>query len=49
MTICSIGRRARAQGAWQSTLIAYKGAEEVARSVGETNPGLIEALLKSAL
>ena len=33
----------------QSTLIAYKGAEEVARSVGETNPGLIEALLTSAL
>jgi len=29
----------------QSTLIAYKGAEEVARSVGETNP----VLLKSAL
>ena len=33
----------------QSTLIAYKGAEEIARSVGDTNPGNIEALLKSAL
>jgi thiol-disulfide isomerase/thioredoxin len=33
----------------QSTLITFKGAEEIARSVGETNPGLIEALLKSAL
>ena len=33
----------------QSTLIVYKGAEEIARTVGETNPGNIEALLKSAL
>ena len=33
----------------QSTLIVYKGAAEIARTVGETNPGNIEALLKSAL
>ena len=33
----------------QSTLIVYKGAEEIVRTVGETNPGNIEALLKSAL
>jgi thioredoxin 1 len=33
----------------QSTLIVYKGAEEIARTVGETNPGNIEALLKGAL
>ncbi len=33
----------------QSTLIVYKGAEEIARKDGETNPGNIEALLKSAL
>jgi len=33
----------------QSTLIVYKGAEEIARTAGETNPGNIEALLKSAL
>jgi thioredoxin len=26
----------------QSTLIVYKGAEEIARTVGETNPGNIE-------
>src|SRR6476646_9871140 len=32
----------------QSTLIVYKGAEEIVRTVGETNPGNIEALLKSA-
>ncbi|MGA8435241.1 MAG: thioredoxin family protein [Methyloceanibacter sp.] len=33
----------------QSTLIVCKGAEEIARTVGETNPGNIEALLKGAL
>jgi thioredoxin 1 len=33
----------------QSTRIVYKGAEEIARTVGETNPGSIEALLKGAL
>ena len=33
----------------QSTWIVYKGAEEIARTVGETNPGNIEALLKGAL
>ena len=33
----------------QSTLIVYNGAEEIARTVGETNPGNIEALLKGAL
>jgi thioredoxin 1 len=33
----------------QSTLIVYKGAEEIARTVGETNPGNIEALLKGTL
>ena len=29
----------------QSTLIAFKGAQEGARSVGDTRPGSIEALL----
>jgi thiol-disulfide isomerase/thioredoxin len=33
----------------QSTLIAYKGDKETGRSVGDTNPGSIEALLDSAL
>jgi thiol-disulfide isomerase/thioredoxin len=29
----------------QSTLIAFKGRQEVGRSTGDTNPGSIEALL----
>jgi thiol-disulfide isomerase/thioredoxin len=33
----------------QSTLIVFKGEEETGRSVGDTNPGSIEALLDSAL
>jgi len=33
----------------QSTLIAYKGATETARSAGDTNAASIESLLKSAL
>jgi thioredoxin 1 len=33
----------------QSTLIVYKGETEKGRSVGDTNPGSIEALLDSAL
>ena len=33
----------------QSTLIAYKGETETDRSVGDTNPASIEALVKSAL
>ena len=33
----------------QSTLIVFKGAKEVARSVGETNPAAIAALLDNAL
>ena len=33
----------------QSTLIAYKGTNEVGRSVGETQPEYIEALLEKAL
>jgi thioredoxin len=33
----------------QSTLIAFKGENEIARSVGETSPGAIETLMKSAL
>jgi thioredoxin 1 len=33
----------------QSTLIVYKGEKETGRSVGDTNPGSIEALLDSAL
>ncbi|GJE48378.1 hypothetical protein GOFOIKOB_1407 [Methylobacterium tardum] len=33
----------------QSTLIAYKGATEVGRSVGETQPEWIEGLLEKAL
>jgi thioredoxin 1 len=33
----------------QSTLIVVKGKKETGRSVGDTNPGSIEALLDSAL
>lgn len=33
----------------QSTLIVYKGAVEVGRSVGDTNPASVEALLAKAL
>jgi thiol-disulfide isomerase/thioredoxin len=33
----------------QSTLIAFKGDKETGRSAGDTNPGSIEALLKSTL
>jgi thioredoxin 1 len=33
----------------QSTLIVYKGEKETGRSVGDTNPGSIEALLDAAL
>jgi thioredoxin 1 len=33
----------------QSTLIAFKGAKETNRSVGDTNQGSIATLLKSAL
>jgi thioredoxin 1 len=33
----------------QSTLIVYKGAKEVGRSTGDTNPASIEALLAKAL
>lgn len=33
----------------QSTLIVFKGANEVGRSVGDTNPESIEALLAKAL
>lgn len=33
----------------QSTLIAFKGEKETGRSVGDTDPGSIEALLDSAL
>ena len=33
----------------QSTLIVYKGEKETGRSVGDTNPGSIEALLDTAL
>jgi thiol-disulfide isomerase/thioredoxin len=32
----------------QSTLVAYKGAKEVGRSVGDTTPAGIEGLLKKA-
>ena len=40
----------RAFGArMQSTLIVYAGGKEVGRSVGETDPGRIEALLASAV
>lgn len=33
----------------QSTLIAFKGTNEVARSVGDTNPDSIDALFEKAL
>ncbi len=33
----------------QSTIIAFKGKAETGRSVGDTNPASIDALLKSAL
>ncbi len=33
----------------QSTLIAFKGSAETGRSVGDTNPASIEALLNSAI
>jgi thiol-disulfide isomerase/thioredoxin len=33
----------------QSTLVVYKGDKETGRSVGDTNAGSIEALLKTAL
>jgi thiol-disulfide isomerase/thioredoxin len=33
----------------QSTLIAFKGEKETARSVGDTDPASIAALVKSAL
>jgi len=33
----------------QSTLIVFKGANEVGRSIGDTNPASIEALLAKAL
>lgn len=33
----------------QSTLIAFNGAAETARSVGETDPGRISALLRTAI
>ncbi|MFI5013829.1 MAG: TlpA family protein disulfide reductase [Hyphomicrobiales bacterium] len=33
----------------QSTLIAFKGTKETARSVGDTNPESIAALLNSAI
>lgn len=33
----------------QSTLIVFKGGKEVARSIGDTNKGSLEALLKKAL
>jgi thioredoxin 1 len=40
----------RALGAQkQSTLIAYKGAKETARSVGDTDPTSITALLKTTI
>jgi thioredoxin 1 len=40
----------RALGArTQSTLIVFKSGEEVGRSVGDTDPASIEALLRSAL
>ena len=41
------GRALKAQR--QSTLITFKGAEEMARSVGDTDPATIEAMLKTAL
>ncbi len=40
-------RQMRAQS--QSTLIVFKGAQEAGRSVGDTNPASIEALLKKGV
>ena len=37
------------QATSQSTLIAFKGEQETGRSVGETNPDKLAALVKSAL
>ncbi|HLO76975.1 MAG TPA: thioredoxin family protein [Magnetospirillum sp.] len=34
---------------WQSTLIVYKGAAEIGRSTGETNPAAIRDLVAKAL
>jgi thioredoxin 1 len=42
-----IVRELRAQS--QSTLIAFQGRTEVARSVGDTDPGSIAALVKATL
>ena len=40
----------RAMGAQQqSTLITFKGSQEMGRSVGETNPAALEALLATAI
>ena len=33
----------------QSTLVAFKGAREVGRSVGDTNPGGIEGLIRKTV
>ncbi|WP_411885403.1 thioredoxin family protein [Polaromonas sp. YR568] len=33
----------------QSTLVAFKGAKEVGRSVGDTSPGGIEGLIKKTV
>lgn len=33
----------------QSTLVAFKGAKEVGRSVGDTNPGGIEGLIRKTV
>jgi hypothetical protein len=40
-------RQFRAQS--QSTLIAFRGKAETARSVGDTNPGSIAALVQSTV
>lgn len=34
---------------FQSTMIVFKGKEEIGRSSGDTNPGSIETLLNSAI
>jgi thioredoxin 1 len=34
---------------WQSTRIVFKGAKEVGRSVGDTDPSTIAALLAKAM
>lgn len=40
----------RAMGAQQqSTLITFKGTQEMGRSVGETNPAALEALMATAI